>query len=441
MYLMFVRSLLLFIVLFSGEIIFAQAEKVTLSFEEKISFEENIIEKTIKELYPTAVLSKLENLEGYQSSYQIIIDQPLDHKNPQKGTFKHYLYLSHIDFDKPMVVETEGYKARYAKNEVSSLLNANQLIVEYRFYGKSRSGDIPWEYLKIQQALDDYHGIVEKFKKLYKGKWISTGISKGGMTTLAYKAIYPNDVEVAMPYVAPMNNTQEDPRTVDHYVSKIGTKECRDKIIKFQRVLLERRNEIELEFVKFANEKKLSFNEVPIAEALEYAVLEFPFSFWQWNGKCENLPNEKSSAKELFDFMNQSVGVGVYSDSGYQELLPSFYEHETQLGYYGFNIDPVKDLLKIVNSTSNKRFGPKNVSLEYDPTFMNKARYIIENKSEKILYIYGGLDTWLACAPNPKADLDILKMVLPTGTHATRVRHFSKEDQQKIMETLNKWLR
>lgn len=402
---------------------------------------DSILEHAIKELFPNAVLNKLENLEGYQASYQVVIDQPLDHKNPKKGSFKHYLYLSHSDFNKPMVIETEGYKARYVKNEVSSLLNANQLIVEYRFYGKSRPENIPWKYLTIQQAIEDYHNIVQKFKKLYKGKWVSTGISKGGMTTLAYKSVYPKDVDVAMPYVAPMNNTQEDVRTVKHYVNDIGTKECRDKIVAFQRNILERRAEVENELREYAKNNKLEFNEVAIPEALEYAVLEFPFSFWQWDGKCNEIPENDSSAKVLFDFMNRSVGVAVYSDSGIEQGLPSFYEHLTQLGYYGFNLTPVQDLLKIVKSTSNARFAPKDVSLNYSPKFMNKARRIIENKSDKILYIYGGLDTWVACAPNPKPGLEVLKMVLKTGTHATRVKHFSKEDQQVIIQTLHNWIK
>lgn len=414
----------------NGNDSFVEKKRVTIEFE-----------KALRKIFPTAILNKVENLEGYQSSYQIILDEPLDHNNPKAGTFKHYLYLSHIDFNKPMVIETEGYKARYVKNEVSSLLNANQLIVEYRFYGKSRPKDIPWEYLSIEQAIEDYHLIVRKLKKLYKGKWISTGISKGGTTTLAYKSVYPNDVDVAIPYVAPMNNTQEDIRTVNHYNNQVGTSECRDRVISFQRTLLKRREELEKEFENFANSHKLIFNEVPVSEALEYAVLEFPFSFWQWDGSCDQIPSEASSAKELFDFMNKSVGVSVYSDAGYQELLPSFYEHERQLGYYGFNFEPVKDLLRIVKSTSNKRFAPKNVVLDYDPTFMNKARSIIENTSEKIIYIYGGLDTWFSCAPNPKTNLNILKMVLPTGTHATRVTNFSEADQKKIINTLNDWIK
>jgi hypothetical protein len=37
-------------------------------------------------------------------------------------------------------------------------------------------------------------------------------------------------------------------------------------------------------------------------------------------------------------------------------------------------------------------------------------------------------------------NVDVLKMVLPGGSHATRIKKFHPEDQQKIMKTLKQWL-
>ncbi|MNE74845.1 hypothetical protein D3C80_1709530 [compost metagenome] len=112
----------------------------------------------------------------------------------------------------------------------------------------------------------------------------------------------------------------------------------------------------------------------------------------------------------------------------------------TELGYYGFDFSPVEDLLRTVKNTSNSRFAPKEVALKYNPKYIKKVRKYVETKGDKILYIYGGYDTWGACAPTPNPDLDALKMVLPGGSHATRVKNFPKEDQEKIMATLNRWL-
>lgn len=421
--------LLLLVVSFATCISFAQAETTT----------QTDLEKKLAQLFPDSEITKIKDLDGFKESYQLVLNEPLDHKNPKKGTFKHYIYLSHLDFNSPMVIETEGYAARYSKTELSSLLHANQLIVEYRFYGKSRPNPIPWEYLTNDQAIADYHGIVTKLKQLYTGKWISTGISKGGETTLIYKSKYPKDVAIAVPYVAPLINTQEDPRIQQH-LATVGTAECREKIIAFQRALLENRTALLNEIKVYAEQKKMSFTEVSMDEALEYSALEFPFSFWQWGGNCEEIPSKHASSKELFDYMNKIVGISFYNDTTFYDLLPSYYQHMSELGYYGFDFTPVKDLIVAVKTTSNSRFAPKDVQINYNPKYIKKVREYVENKGSKILYIYGGYDTWGACSPTPNPKLDALKMVLPEGSHATRIKNFSEQDQDKIMKTLTNWL-
>ena len=398
----------------------------------------NLFQK-LTELFPKAEITAIENLEGYTESYQLILNEPLDHKNPQNGTFKHYMYLSHADFSKPMVIETHGYSTNNIKSEVSKLVNANQIAVEYRFYGKSRPEPLPWEYLTNDQAIADYHDIVMKLKQLYTGKWISTGISKGGETALIYKSKYPNDVDIAMPYVAPLIDSTEDPRTINH-TRTIGSAECRDKITAFQRAVLKNREAVLQEFQQYAITNKMSFTAVPYAEALEYAVLEFPFSFWQWGGHCNEIPPLTASPKELLDYLNSIVGVRTYNDKTYFNDLPSFYQHLNELGYYGFDLAPVADLLQVVKSTSNDRFAPKGVAIKYDPKYIKEVRQYVENKGDKILYIYGGYDTWFSCSPTPDPKLDALKMVLPTGSHKTRVKDFPEKDKALIMETLSRWL-
>jgi len=397
------------------------------------------LQQRLNELFPKAIITRIENLENYTETYQLILEEPLDHKHPEKGTFQHYIYLSHLGFDRPTVIETHGYNTENIKSEVSSLLQANQVAVEYRFYGKSRPNPIQWQYLTNDQAIEDYHDIVTKLKKIYSGKWISTGISKGGETALIYKSKYPNDVDVAMPYVAPLINTCEDPRTIQH-TRTVGTLECRDKITTFQRAVLKNREAVLAVFQEYATEKKMQFTEVPLNEALEYAVLEFPFSFWQWGGKCEEIPSVNASAKDLFDYLNKIVGVRTYNDKMFFAYLPSYYQHLSELGYYGFDFEPVADLLAIVKSSSNARFAPKDVVIKYNPKYIKKVRKYVENRGDRILYIYGGYDTWFSCSPTPQPGVDALKMVLPQGSHSTRVKDFTQNDQNLIMDTLIKWL-
>ena len=75
-----------------------------------------------------------------------------------------------------MVIETHGYQMSKGRNEVEQILDANNIGVEYRFFGKSLPDSLQWEYLTIEQATADLHAIHELLKEIDKGKWISTSI-------------------------------------------------------------------------------------------------------------------------------------------------------------------------------------------------------------------------------------------------------------------------
>ena len=390
-------------------------------------------------LFPDAEITNIKGPDAFSKFYQIALSQPFDHENPEAGSFDHYMYLGHLDYSKPLVIDTRGYAASVNHTEIAKLLESNQLIIEYRFNGKSRPQNIPWEHLNSEQANEDYRGILQKIKKIYPGPKVFTGISKGGETTLIYKAEYPKDVDVAVVYVAPLIQGQEDPRTEEH-INTVGTEACRNKIQDFQRLVLENRDSIEWYLEATAKEKSWSFTEMPVPEAVEYAVLEFPFSFWQWGGDCAAVPQKGSSAKAMFEYVNNLVGFDFYSDALCEYFLPSYYQHLAELGYYGFDTEPVKDLLEVAIAPTNLRFVPKGVEINYDPGYIKNVIDFVETKGTKILYVYGGYDTWGACAVNPDPEIDALKMVLPTGDHKTRIGSFPKKDQAEMLKTLDRWL-
>ncbi len=410
----------------------------SISGQEKMG-DTTSIQPILEALFPEAKISKIENRDHFIQNYEIVLRSPLDHGNPEAGSFDHYVYLSHANKAQPMVLVTEGYNAKPRTYELSKMLAANQVQVEYRFYGKSRPDSIQWAYLKNDQAIEDYHKIRTKLAKLYEGKWISTGISKGGETVLIYKSKYPNDVDVAVPYVAPLIDGQEDERTETH-INTVGTEACRAKVKEFQRLVLTNRDSVLSQIDLYAKKNKMDFTIISKQEALEYAVLEFPFSFWQWGGNCTDIPEEGGLAKELFDYLNRIVGIGFYNDKTYYNLLPSYYQHMVELGYYGFDTAPVKDLIEVVFEPTNKRFAPKDVDLTLNDSYIKKVRDYVENKGNKILYIYGEYDTWGACAPHPKPSVDALKMTLEKGSHKTRIKDFSEEDKDKIYKKLEEWL-
>ncbi len=393
----------------------------------------------LQALFPKASISPIETADHFEEAYQVILPQYLDPEHPEAGTFEQYVYVSHRSYDSPTVLITDGYSSRNRTTELSKLLQANQIIVEFRMYGKSRPDTIPWEYLTNDLAVEDYHQIVRQFKKLYRGKWLASGISKGGETTLIYKSKYPKDFDVAVPYVAPLINGLEDQRTNDH-INSVGSESCRKKIKDFQRAILKNRTVMLDLLDQYAAEHEMQFTAVAPEEALEYSVLEFPFSFWQWGGVCTEIPADTAEHAVLFDYLVKVAGFGLYNDRGFHYYLPSFYQHIRELGYYGFDLEPVENLLVVVKKSSNIRFAPQGVDLTYDENYIKRVRDYAEQKGHKTLYIYGAYDPWGACAPNPGPKVDALKMNLAGGDHSTRIKDFSPADQQKIYDRLQKWL-
>ncbi len=144
---------------------------------------------------------KVSSPQDKYLKYDLLIKQPIDHQHPEKGFFYQRVQLTHKGFNKPTVMETEGYWLWNGGtgNEIESILNANNLDVEYRYYGKSLPDSIDWQYLTLEQATADLHHINELFKIIYTNKFISTGISKGGETTIYYKYFYPDDVALSVP--------------------------------------------------------------------------------------------------------------------------------------------------------------------------------------------------------------------------------------------------
>lgn len=392
----------------------------------------------LHELLAIKEIKEIPAPDHFKQAYQIIIKEPLDHSNPSSGSFDHSIRLFHSGYDVPNLIETEGYQHYSGTRELSKITKGNQIQVEYRFYGTSRPTPIPWEYLTNDQAIEDYHALNQKLRNIYTGKWMSSGVSKGGETTIIYKSKYPNDIDVAVPYVAPIILDREDPRT-DEHINSIGEKWCRDSITAFQRNVLKHYDAIIEEIKLHAKTNNQKFS-VGYDVTLEYAVLEFPFSFWQWGGNCNEIPNNISTPKELFKYLDDIVGIDFYSDATIDRLLPSYYQHMLELGYYGFDTTPVKGLLRKVKEPTNLFFAPQNVPMDYKKGYMKDILTNIENNGEQMIYIYGEYDTWGACGVNPNPQLDALKMVLRKGSHATRIKDFSIADQEKIYQKLEEWL-
>jgi len=389
---------------------------------------------------PNAEVTETEGDSMFVSNYTILLEQPLDHGNPEGATFFQKIFVSHIDSTLPVVLVTEGYNARSNQpTEITRLLNCNQIIVEHRYFGESVPDSVDWQYLTTEQAAGDHHRIIELFKRVYRGEWISTGISKGGQTVMYHSYYFPEDVDVRIPYVAPLNFSEEDPRIYD-FLSSVGTEECRKKIHDFQEIILSEREVYFPMFQEYSANRGFTFSRVTEKEAFEYAVLEYSFSFWQWGYECDEIPDTNNTVDEIFRHFSLVGGFDYFSDDGIETYEPFYYQALTEIGYYGYDFSEFEGLLEYVNNPIFTFAAPQHTRLDYDYDLMKDVDSYIKNSAFNFLFIYGETDTWSATAVELIGSTNSIKIVKSGGSHRTRIRNLPEEQKETVVMALENWL-
>ncbi len=406
-----------------------------------VSFaQESEIYKFLKAIPGIEIVKKDTTI--YKEFYIIMLPQAVDHNNPNSPTFKQRIYVGHEGIDKPTVMETEGYGTDWVSSntmsEPTKLLKANQLYVEHRYFGPSTPNPVDWKYLTAEQDAGDYHYIRNLFGKFYKGKWIATGVSKGGQTATEYKVFYPDDVDVTIPYVAPINYSRLDSR-IDAHFKKVGTKEERKHIKDIQMYLLQNKNVVLPEWKKIANKAGFKFTTIDDESAFDYSVLEFPFSFWQYTADEKKLPDLKTTTPEKMAlFLVRIVPPFWYTEAA-DSYAAANYQFYTQLGYYEYNEKPFRKYLKN-KDYPNSAFVPKNIPIVWDPSYQEKLKKFISGNPQHMIYIYGEADPWGATAAEIKPGSGSLKMVQSHGTHGAHIATLSPEQHKQVIDALEKWL-
>ena len=396
-------------------------------------------------LHGISGIEKLES-EVYPEKYLVRITQQVDPKNPAAGTFTQRVVIGHVGFDRPTVIVTEGYGGAYALNpkyqeELTKLLNANLVFVEYRYFLESTPEPKNWDYLTAENSAYDLHHVNQTFRQLYQGKWISTGISKGGQTTCLYRAYFPDDVDFSVPYVAPLNRAVEDGRH-EPFLRQVGTKAERDRILAFQKAVLKQKAAIVPMLENYCQEHKLTFR-IPMAEVLDYSVLEYPFAIWQWGTPVDQVPEPTASAADLFNHLIEISEPSYFSNE--QPYVSFDVQACRELGYYGYDTAPFKGLLTIKSAKGylNKLMLPTELidQVEFRPELYHKVYNFLKDNDPKMIFIYGEIDPWSATrVPTFRGKKNEQIYIQPRGSHRSRIGNMPEEMKKQIMDQIHAWL-
>ena len=409
-----------------------------------------VAQTTLQEKLKTiSLITEIKPLESkeFAEKYVTYFTQPLDHDRPELGSFRQRVIISHIGFDRPTVIVTEGYGASYALNpryreELSKMFNTNMVFVEYRYFLESTPNPRDWQYLTAESSADDLHAVRQALKDIYPNKWIATGISKGGQTAMLYRTFYPNDVDITVPYVGPLCYGVEDGRH-EPFLRQVGTEDERRKIEDFQLEVLKRKSTLLPRFEKHCQEKKYEFN-ASTEEIYDYSVLEYSFAFWQWGTPVSTIPANNASDDEIYKHFMAISEPSYFAKGGGNESF--FVQAARELGYYGYDIRPFKKYLSITSSKGylKKLMLPDDAKdIKFDKTLSKKITKFLKKNDPKMIFVYGEIDPWSAAATtwlNTDKKENVHIFVEPRGSHLARINTLPEEMKQKAISILQKWL-
>ena len=430
--------------------------------------------KRVKEFKRIGGNNKFENV------YSVKFEQYIDHNNKDLGTFSQKIEFGFNGFDLPNVYVSEGYNIMYdgnystelatGQNEIAFLLGCNYIFVEHRYFGDSLPVEInhddknTWKYLNTEQAANDAHEIVRQFKRILDGKWVSTGISKGGMTTELFAYYHPGDMDLYVPYVAPFCTSYADMRMMEFIYEEAGdlqygeskAAKIRNEVLQFQMKVLEYRDVLAPRFYEEAMSTEGDYSSYATQDILfDVSVLEFGVGFWQYYQpvtRLENVLNLKEETESeitkkqnsCYNLLTSIVGPSDFALNG--EFHSYYIQAYQELGNYGYDFHYLRDAganLAITEEQETDDLCWKLVlydeerELEQKGLMNPKINNMLETTDLQFILLYGSSDPWHSVRPTDVTGKDNISIYVNTSyPHTTVISNFPKATKNEIINKI-----
>lgn len=399
----------------------------------------------------------------------------ISHENPSLGTYKQQVVLVYSKAEDPVILHTEGYtltgvlSGQGNKNRLDKMyfptflytlskdyaddnnkFNVNCVAVEYRYHGFSlpEGNTDKFTYLNAKEHSADLHAIVTDLKKYLfnkDNKWLSTGVSKSGMTTYQYAYYYPNDVDAYFPFVAPLPLQNHDMR-IGTYMIKSSVK---DKLADLKRVFQKLAND---EAIMAATTDSIMKRENETSKFSDYKGDDRDSVIFNTIGTCLSklfgkqsygdydtwtalIPSENASPATYADFfmIDEDDDRIKRKTSGTRAALvkrkdPFAVQVPVDQGNLAYDYEWFKeDGLKLINAKVKKL-------IEADETENKKSEAIdlqvkikdwLTTTNCKMMFIYGEDDPWTGAAIDDPTNPNVQKVIVPHGTHNDYVNQWN----------------
>jgi hypothetical protein len=373
--------------------------------------------------------------------------QPADHRDARRGRFEQRLTLLHKDTAAPMILHTSGYNVRIAptRSEPARLVDGNQISVEQRFFAPSRPEPADWSKLDIWQAATDHHRLVDALDGIYRERWISTGASKGGMTSIYHRRFYPRDVDGTVAYVAPNDADNAEDSAYTEFFETVGSPACRAALTALEREALgPRREELAQRFAAAAAAGGWTFESTlgTVDRALEMIVLDTAWAFWQYLGEasCTDVPAATATTDEIYAFLDAVVSFGFYTDEGLDPYIPYYFQAGTQLGWPVPSFARLDGLLRYPGLYQPRAIVPRELPMRFESQRMRDIDRWVKKDGRQLLFVYGENDPWGAEAFElGRKTRDSYWYEAAGANHGANISLLTPEERAEATTALQRW--
>ena len=478
-----------------------------------------------KDVIDSIVVNKDDVYAGRYSysSYRVYYHQPLEHANPdgdqiplravlliRKGadlaTTLTQVTTTGYDIDDDLWNTPSVFMGNWyypdGMTEVAIKYKGNWLCIEHRYFGKSVPKNY-WkrvEYCTGEEAAADFHALISALKTSLTGKWVMSGVSKGGIVVANQHTLYPDDVDLFVPYSAPFCDGMNDTSMMAYWTTYSWTEELRNQVKSFQRELIQ--NKQAYNYYKSWSESSFLGYSADFWRAdylMIVAIMDFEsHAYWNRQDLKDSLAINQTrkqklmqqgyssdyldaimayyctlSSYEAWDFLSayskvthraqevvpvkerlHKVFRPVSINKAYWDASSTAFDYQTlrEEGYFGLDFRYLydadqQDMAETCNREWIKGRGyvfdnPFNEDVEYDGTMRSKVLEATRMAKRPILYIYGGDDAWTGAAiPDDCIDNHLsYKYILNAQNHMACITSTSGKLQTELWNLVEQLL-
>ncbi|GGK08138.1 tripeptidyl aminopeptidase [Pilimelia anulata] len=382
---------------------------------------------------------------GYRL-FRLVYRQPVDHGDPSRGTFGQRATLLHKDVQRPMVLHTSGYWLMGDnRSEPAAIVDGNQLSTEQRFFENSTPSPKNWADLSIAQAAGDHHRFVTALKPIYAAKWLSTGASKGGMTSVYHRRFHPGDIDATIAYVAPNDVDNDEDSAYTRFFAAVGDATCRQRLTAVMKAALgPKRTALAAKVAARAQSAGETFDQTTgSADAsLELAVVDGVYAFWQYKlaSDCARVPAGTASDTAIYQWLDGTAGFANYTDQGGARFVTYYYQAGTQLGYPVYDLPELAGLLKYPDLAAPRTYVPRSIPMPaFDRAAMPDIDGWVRESGTRMMFVYGQNDPWSAEPFRVGSGNDAFVYEVKGGNHGATIGGLAAADRSAAQAAVRRW--